>query len=245
MQRVVLTVTKNEALTPLIYEMHLAGDVSGVTRAGQFVEIALDGLYLRRPISVCNYEDGELTLIYKVVGKGTDLMSQMAEGTQLDVLTGLGNGFNIDHECEKPLLVGGGVGVPPLYRLTRDLIARGKEVTVVLGFNTESEIFYAEKFEEAGAKVIITTADGSVGIKGFVTNAIAESGVKADYFYSCGPLPMLKALCQSLEIDGEVSLEERMGCGFGICMGCSIQTTKGAKRVCKEGPVFKKEEVIW
>ena len=245
MQRVVLTVTKNEALTPLIYEMHLAGDVSGITRAGQFVEIALDGLYLRRPISVCNYEEGELTLIYKVVGKGTDLMSQMAEGTQLDVLTGLGNGFNIDHECEKPLLVGGGVGVPPLYRLTRDLIARGKEVTVVLGFNTESEIFYAEKFEEAGAKVIIATADGSVGIKGFVTNAIAESGVDADYFYSCGPLPMLKALCQSLEIDGEVSLEERMGCGFGICMGCSIQTTKGAKRVCKEGPVFKKEEVIW
>ena len=244
MQRVVLTVTKNEALTPLIYEMHLAGDVSGVTRAGQFVEIALDGLYLRRPISVCNYEEGELTLIYKVVGKGTDLMSQMAEGTQLDVLTGLGNGFNIDHECEKPLLIGGGVGVPPLYRLTRDLIARGKEVTVVLGFNTESEIFYAEKFEEAGAKVIIATADGSVGIKGFVTNAIVESGVKADYFYSCGPLPMLKALCQSLEIDGEVSLEERMGCGFGICMGCSIQTTKGAKRVCKEGPVFKKEEVI-
>ncbi len=245
MQRVVLTVTKNEALTPLIYEMHLAGDVSGVTRAGQFVEIALDGLYLRRPISVCNYEEGELTLIYKVVGKGTDLMSQMAEGTQLDVLTGLGNGFNIDHECKRALLVGGGVGVPPLYRLTRDLIARGKEVTVVLGFNTEAEIFYAEKFEEAGAKVILATADGSVGIKGFVTNAIAESGVEADYFYSCGPLPMLKALCQSLEIDGEVSLEERMGCGFGICMGCSIQTTKGAKRVCKEGPVFKKEEVIW
>ena len=245
MQRVLLTVTKNEALTPLIYEMKLAGDVSGVTRAGQFVEIALDGLYLRRPISVCNYEEGELTLIYKVVGKGTNLMSQMAEGTQLDVLTGLGNGFDIDHECEKPLLVGGGVGVPPLYRLTRDLIARGKEVTVVLGFNTESEIFYAEKFEEAGAKVIIATADGSVGVKGFVTTAIAEGGVEADYFYSCGPLPMLKALCQSLEIDGEVSLEERMGCGFGICMGCSIQTTKGAKRVCKEGPVFKKEEVIW
>ena len=245
MQRVVLTVIKNEALTPLIYEMHLAGDVSGVTRAGQFVEIALDGLYLRRPISVCNYEEGELTLIYKVVGKGTDLMSQMAEGTQLDVLTGLGNGFNIDHECKKPLLVGGGVGVPPLYRLTRDLIARGKDVTVVLGFNTESEIFYAEKFEQAGAKVIIATADGSVGVKGFVTNAIAESKVDADYFYSCGPLPMLRALCQSLEIDGEVSLEERMGCGFGICMGCSIQTTKGAKRVCKEGPVFKKEEVIW
>jgi dihydroorotate dehydrogenase electron transfer subunit len=245
MQRVLLTVTKNEALTPLIYEMHLAGDVSGVTRAGQFVEIALDGLYLRRPISVCNYDDGELTIIYKVVGKGTDLMSQMAEGTQLDVLTGLGNGFDTEHACERPLLVGGGVGVPPLYRLTRDLIARGKDVTVVLGFNTETEIFYADKFEELGAKVIMATADGSVGVKGFVTDAIRESGVDADYFYSCGPLPMLKALCNTLEISGEVSLEERMGCGFGICMGCSIHTTKGAKRVCKDGPVFKKEEVIW
>ena len=245
MQRVILTVTKNEALTPLIYKMQLAGDVSGVTRAGQFVEIALDGLYLRRPISVCNYDDGELTIIYKVVGKGTDLMSQMAEGTQLNVLTGLGNGFDTEHDCAKPLLVGGGVGVPPLYRLTRDLIARGKEVTVVLGFNTESEIFYAEEFSALGAKVILATADGSVGVKGFVTDAIRESGVEADYFYSCGPLPMLKALCNSLEISGEVSLEERMGCGFGICMGCSIQTTKGAKRVCKDGPVFKKEEVIW
>ena len=245
MQRVILTISKNIALTPLIYEMTLVGDVSGVACAGQFVEIALDGLYLRRPISVCNYEEGKLTIIYKVVGKGTDLMAQMAEGTQLDVLTGLGNGFDINHECQKPLLVGGGVGVPPLYRLTRDLIARGKEVTVVLGFNTESEIFYAEKFEEAGAKVIIATADGSVGIKGFVTDAIAESGVEYDYFYSCGPLPMLKALCSATTTSGEVSLEERMGCGFGICMGCSIMTTNGAKRVCKDGPVFKKEEVIW
>lgn len=245
MQRVILTVTKNEALTPLIYKMHLVGDVSGVTRAGQFVEIALDGFYLRRPISVCNYDEGELTIIYKVVGKGTDLMSQMAEGTQLDVLTGLGNGFDTEFDCQKPLLVGGGVGVPPLYRLTRDLIARGKEVTVVLGFNTESEIFYAEEFEALGAKVILATADGSRGVKGFVTDAIRESGVEADYFYSCGPLPMLKALCNTLDISGEVSLEERMGCGFGICMGCSIHTTNGPRRVCKDGPVFKKEEVIW
>ena len=245
MQRVILTVTKNEALTPLIYEMQLAGDVSGVTRAGQFVEIALDGLYLRRPISVCNYDEGVLTIIYKVVGKGTDLMSQMAEGTQLDVLTGLGNGFDVDYNCQKPLLVGGGVGVPPLYRLTRDLIARGREVTVILGFNTESEIFYADKFEALGAKVIIATADGSQGIKGFVTDAIRENRVEYDYFYSCGPLPMLKALCGATTTSGEISLEERMGCGFGICMGCSIMTTNGAKRVCKDGPVFKKEEVIW
>ena len=245
MQRVVLTVAKNLPLTPLIYEMQLVGDVSGITRAGQFVEIALDGLYLRRPISVCDYEEGRLTLVYKVVGKGTDLMSQMAEGTELDVLTGLGNGFDVDYECRKPLLVGGGVGVPPLYRLTRDLIARGKEVSVVLGFNTESEIFYAERFETLGAKVIVATADGSVGIKGFVTDAIRESGVEYDYFYSCGPLPMLKALCSATTTSGEVSLEERMGCGFGICMGCSIMTANGAKRVCKDGPVFKKEEVIW
>ena len=245
MQRVVLTVAKNVALTPLIYEMTLVGDVSGVTRAGQFVEIALDGLYLRRPISVCNYEEGQLTLVYKVVGKGTDLMSQMAEGTELDVLTGLGNGFDVEYECQKPLVVGGGVGVPPLYRLTRDLIARGKEVSVVLGFNTESEIFYAEEFEKLGAKVILATADGSVGVKGFVTDAIRESGVEYDYFYSCGPLPMLKALCSATTTSGEVSLEERMGCGFGICMGCSIMTANGAKRVCKDGPVFKKEEVLW
>ena len=242
MQRVLLTVTKNEALTPLIYEMKLAGDVSGVTRAGQFVEIALDGLYLRRPISVCNYEEGELTLIYKVVGKGTDLMSQMAEGTQLDVLTGLGNGFNIDHECEKPLLVGGGVGVPPLYRLTRDLIARGKEVTVVLGFNTESEIFYAEKFEEAGAKVIIATADGSVGVKGFVTNALPENYT---HFYTCGPEPMLKAVYKATSTSGQMSFEERMGCGFGACMGCSCKTLTGYKRICKDGPVMMKEEILW
>ena len=186
-----------------------------------------------------------MTIIYKVVGKGTDLMSQMAEGTQLDVLTGLGNGFDIDYECQKPLLVGGGVGVPPLYRLARDLKARGRDVTVVLGFNTEAEIFYKEEFEALGAKVIVATADGSEGVKGFVTDAIRESGVAYDYFYSCGPLPMLKALCSVATTSGEVSLEERMGCGFGICMGCSIMTTKGAKRVCKDGPVFKKEEVIW
>lgn len=245
MQQVLLTVTKNEALTPFVYEMQLEGNVSGVQSAGQFVEIALEGFYLRRPISVCDFEQNRLTLIYKVVGKGTDLMSQMAEGTQLDVLTGLGNGFDADHECLHPLLVGGGVGIPPLYRLARDLRAKGKDITVILGFNTAEEIFYKEEFEQLGANVVVATADGSVGVKGFVTDAIRESGVECDYFYSCGPLPMLKALCSTLDISGEVSLEERMGCGFGVCMGCSIQTANGAKRVCKDGPVFKKEEVIW
>ena len=243
MQKVILTVTKNEALTPLIYEMTLVGDVSGITRAGQFVEIALDGLYLRRPISVCNYDEGELTIIYKVVGKGTDLMSQMAEGTEFDVLTGLGNGFNIDHECKKPLLVGGGVGVPPLYRLTRDLIARGKEVTVVLGFNTESEIFYAEKFEALGAKVIVATADGSRGVKGFVTDVLCD--LDYSYFFTCGPMPMFTAIEKTAKTSGQYSFEERMGCGFGACMGCSCKTKYKNIRICKDGPVLEREVIVW
>jgi dihydroorotate dehydrogenase electron transfer subunit len=240
--------------------MVLAGDTSAVTAPGQFINIRLDGHFLRRPVSVNDVkhaepytgeglgtgtDEGAVTIIYKVLGQGTEEMTKMPAGTQLDVLTGLGNGFDVEYECQKPLLVGGGVGVPPLYRLTRDLIARGREVSVVLGFNTESEIFYAEEFEKLGAKVILATADGSVGVKGFVTDAIRESGVEYDYFYSCGPLPMLKALCSATTTSGEVSLEERMGCGFGICMGCSIMTANGAKHVCKDGPVFKKEEVIW
>ena len=225
--------------------MTLSGDTSAITRPGQFVELSLEGYFLRRPISVCNYQEGTLTLIYKVVGKGTAQMATLAAGTKIDTLTGLGNGFDTSVEHSHALLVGGGVGVPPLYRLARNLIAEGKKVTVVLGFNTAAEIFYREQFEALGVEVIVATADGSVGVKGFVIDAIAQSGVAADYFFSCGPLPMLRALTNALTISGQISLEERMGCGFGICMGCSIQTTKGAKRVCKEGPVFKKEEVIW
>lgn len=245
MKQVIFEVVSNLALTESVYEMVLSGDTSAITAPGQFVELSLEGLFLRRPISVCNYDDGKLTLIYKVVGKGTAQMANIAAGTKIDTLTGLGNGFNDSMECNSPLLVGGGVGVPPLYRLARNLIAKGKSVTVVLGFNTASEIFYKDEFEALGAKVIVATADGSYGVKGFVTDAIKEEKVAADYFYSCGPLPMLKALCSTLDITGEISLEERMGCGFGICMGCSIQTASGAKRVCKEGPVFRKEEILW
>ncbi len=245
MKEVVFEIVSNRALTDSVYEMVLAGDTSAITRPGQFVELSLEGLFLRRPISVCNYDEGKLTLIYKVVGKGTAQMAHLAVGTKIDALTGLGNGFNDEAQCNAPLLVGGGVGVPPLYRLARNLIAKGKSVTVVLGFNTASEIFYREQFEALGAKVVVATADGSYGVKGFVTDAIKESGITADYFYSCGPLPMLRALTTALDIDGEISLEERMGCGFGICMGCSIMTTAGAKRVCKEGPVFRKEEIVW
>ena len=245
MQQVIFEIVSNRALTPLIYEMRLKGDTSAITRPGQFVELSIEGLFLRRPISVCNYDEGELTLVYKVVGKGTAEMAAMQVGRKVDVLTGLGNGFNADAECQRALLVGGGVGVPPLYRLARELLAKGREVTVVLGFNTAAELFYEEEFKALGVNLVVATVDGSKGVKGFVTDAIRESGVAFDYFYSCGPLPMLKALSQSVATDGELSLEERMGCGFGICMGCSIQTASGAKRVCKEGPVFKKEEILW
>lgn len=245
MQQVIFEIVSNRALTPLIYEMRLKGDTSAITRPGQFVELSIEGLFLRRPISVCNFDEGELTLVYKVVGKGTAEMAAMQVGRKVDVLTGLGNGFNADAECQRALLVGGGVGVPPLYRLARELLAKGREVTVVLGFNTAAELFYEEEFKALGVNLVVATVDGSKGVKGFVTDAIRESGVTFDYFYSCGPLPMLKALSQSVATDGELSLEERMGCGFGICMGCSIQTASGAKRVCKEGPVFKKEEILW
>ncbi|MBQ9138210.1 MAG: dihydroorotate dehydrogenase electron transfer subunit [Alistipes sp.] len=245
MKQTILTVVSNRPLTDTVYEMVLQGDTSAVTCPGGFVELSIEGLFLRRPISVCNYDEGTLTLIYKVVGKGTAQMAELGAGATIDTLTGLGNGFNDSVECSHALLVGGGVGVPPLYRLARNLTAQGKRVTVVLGFNTAAEIFYREQFEALGVTVVVATADGSYGIKGFVTDAIAQSDIETDYFYSCGPLPMLKALCSALTIPGEISLEERMGCGFGICMGCSIQTASGAKRVCKEGPVFRKEEILW
>ena len=245
MKRTLLTVKSNRLIAPSIYEMIVEGDVSAVTNAGQFVEISLEGFFLRRPISVCDYGEQTLTLIYKCVGRGTRQMSELKPGVVLDTLCGLGNGFNVEQECNHALLVGGGVGTPPLYSLARQLKAKGRQVTVVLGFNTASEVFYAEEFKALGVDVVIATADGSCGVRGFVTDAIRTIDATYDYFYSCGPLPMLKALSEQCAVDGELSLEERMGCGFGICMGCSIMTRSGAKRVCKEGPVFKKEDIIW
>ena len=238
-------VVANEPLTPDVWRMVLAGDTQWITRPGQFVNIELEGLYLRRPISISDWSEDTITIIYKVVGRGTEQMSRMSVGQELDVLTGLGNGFDADVECQQPLLVGGGVGVPPLYRLAKELIARGRKVSVVLGFNTAKEVFYAEEFRALGADVYVSTADGSVGTKGFVTDAIRENGVEFDFFYSCGPLPMLKALCDCTEVSGELSFEERMGCGFGACMGCSCKTLAGNKRICKDGPVMKREEIIW
>ena len=238
-------VTANTPLTREVYRMVLEGDTQWIKRPGQFVNIDLEGLYLRRPISISDWDDKSITIIYKVVGKGTELMSRMQPGVELDVLTGLGNGFNPDVENKKPLLVGGGVGVPPLYNLAKTLLADGRKVSVVLGFNTASEVFYADEFKALGADVYVSTADGSMGVKGFVTDAIREAEIDFDYFYSCGPLPMLKALCGCTDKAGELSFEERMGCGFGACMGCSCKTLTGNKRICKEGPVMRREEIIW
>ena len=223
--------------------MRLAGDTSDITASGQFVNLKLDGFFLRRPISVCDSEDGILTLIYKVVGKGTEYMSTLPVGEKLDILTGLGNGYDLSASGNKPLLVGGGVGVPPLYKLAKNLIREGKEVTVILGFNTKSEVFWKEEFQKIGATVIVATVDGSEGVRGFVTDAMKD--LDYTYFYSCGPEPMLKALYNASTTSGEMSFEERMGCGFGACMGCSCKTVTGNKRICKEGPVLKKEDIIW
>ena len=235
-------IIENKALTADVYEMRLAGDTSAITASGQFVNIKLDGLYLRRPISVCDRTDGELTIVYKVVGKGTEQMAKMTEG-RLDVLTGLGNGYDLSCAGDRPLLLGGGVGVPPMYLLAKELIALGKQVSVVLGFNRASEIFYEEEFRKLGADVTVATADGSYGVKGFVTDAMKN--IDYSYFYTCGPEPMLKAVCAASVTEGQLSFEERMGCGFGACMGCSCKTLTGNKRICKEGPVLRKEEILW
>ena len=235
-------IIENTALTADVYRLRLRGDTSAITAPGQFVNIKLDGMYLRRPISVCDVQDDVLTLVYKVVGKGTEAMSKMTEG-RLDILTGLGNGYDLSASGNKPLLLGGGVGVPPMYMLCRKLIESGKQVTVVLGFNKASEIFYEEEFRALGANVYVTTVDGSYGTRGFVTDAMKD--IDYSYFYTCGPEPMLKAVWNASVTEGQLSFEERMGCGFGACMGCSCKTLTGNKRICKEGPVLRKEEILW
>jgi len=243
MKQSIFTITENRQMTDCVWLMRMSGDTSDITAAGQFVNIQLDGLYLRRPISVFDCEDGILSIIYKVVGKGTEQMTTLPVGTELDVLTGLGNGYNLEKIGEKPLLVGGGVGVPPLYYLAKKLIAACKKPEIIVGFNTSSEIFGVEFFEELGLKVTVTTVDGSRGVKGFVTNAL--EAIDYDYVCTCGPEPMLKALYRATEAKGQYSFEERMGCGFGACMGCSCKTVTGYKRICKDGPILEKEEILW
>lgn len=242
MKQALFTVKENFSLTQTVYKMTLCGDCSDITAPGQFVNIKIDGLFLRRPISVCDREGDTLTIIYKVVGKGTDIMSKMISGTVLDVLTGLGNGYDLSLCGESPLLLGGGVGVPPMYMLAKELCKMGKKVSVILGFNTKAEVFYENEFKALGCNVTVTTADGTYGTKGFVTDAMPESYT---YFCCCGPEPMLKAVYKATNTSGQFSFEERMGCGFGACMGCSCKTITGYKRICKDGPVMKKEEILW
>lgn len=244
MKQGIFTVISNNCIADKVYKMTLSGDVSDITATGQFVNIRLDGFYLRRPISVCDFEKDILTIIYKVVGKGTEYMSTLSSGAELDILTGLGNGYDITPSGDKPLLVGGGVGVPPMYALAKALVKEGKEVSVILGFNTDKDMFYEEEFKALGCKVYVATADGSYGTKGFVTDVLSEVG-EYTYFYTCGPEPMLKALYNATSTSGQFSFEERMGCGFGACMGCSCKTKYGNKRICKDGPVLIKEEIIW
>ena len=242
MKQSIFTILSNDALTDSVYKMVLSGDTSAITASGQFVNILLEGKFLRRPISVCDYDENTLTIIYKVVGKGTAQMQAMKVGEKLDILTGLGNGYDLSCAGDAPLLIGGGVGVPPMYNLAKKLIQMGKKVSVILGFNTKSEIFYEDEFKALGCDVTVTTVDGSYGVKGFVTGALPDTYT---HFYTCGPEPMLKAVYKATVTSGQMSFEERMGCGFGACMGCSCKTLTGYKRICKDGPVMRKEEIAW
>lgn len=236
----IYTIVSNKQLTRSIYEMKLEGDTSMITAPGQFINIKLEGFYLRRPISICDWNENEITIVYKTVGHGTKYMAELTPGTKLDILCALGNGYDMEKIPDNPVLAGGGVGVPPMYGLAKALIAGGKRPTVVLGFNTEHEVFYEEEFNVLGADVKVVTADGSYGLKGFVTDGFDT----AEYACACGPEPMLKAVSEKAK-DGQYSFEARMACGFGGCMGCSCETKYGAKRICKEGPVLEQEEIIW
>lgn len=244
MKQGIFEITSTRRLAPGTFEMNLAGDTSAITAPGQFVNIRLDGFFLRRPISVCDWSDGQLAIQYKVVGRGTRAMSELPVGAKLDLLTGLGNGYSLDGCGERPLLIGGGAGVPPMVALARALITRGAKPTAVLGFNRADEIFDLDRFQALGVPVVLCTADGSRGVKGFVTDGMKAAGAYT-YTYACGPEPMLRAVYEASGTDGQFSFEERMGCGFGACMGCSCQTKYGSKRICKDGPVLRKEEIVW
>lgn len=237
-------VIENKKIAEKIHKMVLEGDTSYITKPGQFINIELDGFYLRRPISVCDYDEKTITIIYKVLGEGTEKMSMMETDTVLDILTGLGNGFSIEKSGDRPLLIGGGVGTPPMYNLCKELVSLNKKPIVVLGFGSKQEVFYEEEFKKLGAEVYISTVDGSYGTKGFVTDIVKDLNGYT-YYYTCGPMNMLKAVYDMAEGSGEVSFEERMGCGFGACMGCTCKTKYGNKRICKDGPVLEKEEIVW
>ena len=243
MKQQIMTILSNEKIAKDIMKMVLSGDTSSLTKPGQFINIKLEGKYLRRPISVCDFDENTLTIIYKIVGSGTQQMAEMTAGETLDILNGLGNGFDITLAGESPVLIGGGVGVPPMYSVCKELEKIGIKSKVILGFNTLEDVFYKEEFEKLGATVYITTADGSMGTKGFVTDVLKD--LDYSYFFTCGPMPMFKAIESIAKTSGQYSFEERMGCGFGACMGCSCKTKYGNKRICKDGPVMIREEIIW
>lgn len=243
MNQVMMKITDNKKIAEKTYFMSLEGDTSAITKPGQFINIKLDGFFLRRPISVCNCENGKLSIIYKVVGNGTKEMSELPVGAELDILSGLGNGYDMSKSGDCPVLIGGGVGVPPMYLLCKKLVSEGKKATVILGFNSEKEVFGVDEFKATGAEVYVTTADGSVGTKGFVTDVLKN--LDYTYFYTCGPMPMFKAIESIAKTSGQYSFEERMGCGFGACMGCTCKTKYGNKRICKDGPVLEREEIVW
>ncbi len=243
MNQTFFTIKSNDKIADKTYKMILCGDTSEIYAPGQFVNIKIDGYFLRRPISVCDYAENEMTLIYKTVGSGTELMSGMNPGDRLDILVGLGNGYDTDESGDNPLLIGGGVGVPPLYNLCKCLTDAGKSVTVIMGFNSADEVFYENEFRALGAKVYVTTADGSYGTKGFVTDVMKD--INYTYFYACGPEPMFRAINKIAKTSGQLSFEERMGCGFGACMGCTCKTLTGSKRICTEGPIMRREEILW
>ena len=242
MKEVFYTVAENAPIAPGVYRLRLLGDTTAITAPGQFLELKLPGFFLRRPLSVCDWDEGSVTILYKVVGGGTDWLSRCAAGDVLSALSGLGNGFDPAACKDVTLVIGGGIGVPPMYGLAKRLLAAGKTPVAILGFNTASERFYDDAFHALGVQTIVATADGSLGVRGFVTDALPE---RYDGFCACGPLPMLRALCTASDKPGFLSLEARMGCGFGACMGCTIETVNGPRRVCKEGPVFRKEELVW
>jgi len=242
MENTFLEITENRRIAKDVFLMRLEGKLTDVPRPGQFINIKVPDHYLRRPISVCDASEDSVTVIYKVVGHGTEYLSGLSLGIELDILSGLGNGYDLSAAGKTPLLLGGGAGVPPMYYLAKELLPLCEKVHVVLGFNTEEEIFFEDEFRALGADVSVTTVDGSYGIRGFVTDALPDG---YSYFYTCGPGPMLKAVYSKTVTSGEFSFEERMGCGFGACMGCSCRTITGYKRICKDGPVLKKEEILW
>ena len=243
MKQSIFEIISNKKLADITYEMVLSGDCSDITNPGQFVNLKLDGFFLRRPISVCDCDGDKLTIIYKVVGHGTEAMAEMKAGEKVDILTGLGNGYDLSKSTDNPVLIGGGAGVPPMYLLAKELIKLGKKPSVVLGFNKESEVFYEDEFKALGLETVVATADGSYGVKGFVTDAMKS--IDYGYFFTCGPEPMLRAVYDNTAVSGQMSFEARMGCGFGACMGCTCETLYGNKRICKDGPVLVKEEVKW